>query len=80
MVHRPPANQVAHRGTEAGGVPGDIESAPWGARVLRRDWAGLAAAQAEHARFGPDLVAGLPEPVRRWLTGAVALGPRCGDR
>ena len=37
----------------------------------RRDWAVLAAARAEHARFSSDSVTGLPEPARRWLTRAV---------
>jgi hypothetical protein len=41
---------------------------------VARDWERLAAATAEPDRFEPALVAGLPEPARRWLTHAIAPG------
>ena len=43
-------------------------------RVLGTEWARLAAVPARAGRFSPDLVAGLPEPARRWLTHALAPG------
>jgi hypothetical protein len=52
-------------------VKDDVRTAP---RALRKDWTGLAGGAAEHERFDADLVTGLPEPARRWLTSAIARG------
>lgn len=39
-----------------------------------RDWASLAVPTPDPARFSADLTTGLPGPVRRWLSHAVAEG------
>ncbi|MGR6964002.1 DUF6544 family protein [Geodermatophilus sp. URMC 61] len=52
----------------------DGSSASAAPRSLRAEWARLAAVPAPPGRFSPDLVAGLPEPARRWLTHALAPG------
>lgn len=44
------------------------------ARPRRADWARLAQAAPPSGRFTADLVAGLPEPARRWLTHAISSG------
>jgi hypothetical protein len=43
-------------------------------RSLRAEWARLAAVPAPPRGFSADLVAGLPEPARRWLTHALPPG------
>jgi uncharacterized protein DUF6544 len=43
-------------------------------RSLRAEWAQLADPPAPDRAFAPDLVTGLPEPARRWLTRAIAPG------
>ena len=52
----------------------DVVSVPRAARALRTDWAGLVESPATHGRMSADAVGGLPEPARRWLTHAIALG------
>ncbi|MFF4161240.1 DUF6544 family protein [Streptomyces sp. NPDC001678] len=42
--------------------------------AARREWADLTAPTASPGRFSPELTAGLPAPVRRWLGRAVAPG------
>jgi hypothetical protein len=42
--------------------------------AVRRDWADLATATTTPSPFDPASVAGLPDPVRRWLTHAIAPG------
>jgi hypothetical protein len=52
----------------------DVGTAPAAARAVRRDWAELARSSAPERRLATDLVAGMPEPARRWLTHAIAPG------
>lgn len=73
MLHLRVPSRMADRGDQDG-VTGGFGDAPRGAGIPRQDWAALAGTQAEHVRFGPDVVAGLPEPARRWLTRAVHSG------
>jgi len=47
---------------------------PREARPVREDWRHLAAAAAEPPRFAAEMVTGLPDPVRRWLTHAIPQG------
>ena len=47
---------------------------PWAARRVRKDWAELCAPTPHPTVFDPAVVAGLPEPVRRYLTHAIAPG------
>jgi hypothetical protein len=47
---------------------------PWAARGVRREWARLAPAGSPPEAFDVSIVAGLPEPARRWLTHALAPG------
>jgi hypothetical protein len=47
---------------------------PWAARRVRKDWAELCAPTRHATVFDPAVVAGLPEPVRRYLTHAIAPG------
>jgi hypothetical protein len=54
--------------------PAVVSVPPWGARRVRRDWAELCAPTPHPAPFDPATVAGLPEPVRRYLTHAIAPG------
>jgi hypothetical protein len=55
-------------------VTAELTKAPAAARSLRAEWARLASGPAPQRRFAADLVTGLPEPARRWLTHAVAAG------
>jgi len=41
---------------------------------VRGDWADVGAPTGAPARFDPEMVANLPEPVRRWLIHAIAPG------
>ena len=52
----------------------ELTKAPAAARSLRAEWARLATGPVPQRRFAADLVTGLPEPARRWLTHAVAAG------
>jgi hypothetical protein len=47
---------------------------PRAARRVARDWELLSSRTERPATFDPSLVAGLPEPARRWLTHALAPG------
>jgi hypothetical protein len=47
---------------------------PWAARRVRKDWAELCAPTTHPTVFNPAVVAGLPEPVRRYLAHAIAPG------
>jgi hypothetical protein len=47
---------------------------PVAARSLRDEWTRLAAGVGDRGSFAPEPLAGLPEPVRRWLTHAIAPG------
>lgn len=47
---------------------------PWAARRVRRDWAELCAPTPLPVAFDPAMVAGLAEPVRRYLAHAIAPG------
>jgi len=58
----------------AAAVPPTASVPPWAARRVRKDWAELCAPTRHPAVFDPAMVAGLPEPVRRYLTHAVAPG------
>jgi hypothetical protein len=60
---RPPS-----RSLRVGSVP------PRAARRVRSDWAELCAPTPDPARFDASMVAGLPEPARRYLTHAIAPG------
>ena len=40
---------------------------PGEARAVRRDWLHLAEPAAARPAFDPAMLAGLPEPARRWL-------------
>jgi hypothetical protein len=60
---RPPS-----RSLRVGSVP------PRAARRVRSDWAELCAPTPHPARFDASMVAGLPEPARRYLTHAIAPG------
>jgi hypothetical protein len=58
-----------------GTVPGMADDAPrWLTAEAARDWASLASDGPAPGVFSPAVVDGLPEPVRRWLTHAVADG------
>jgi hypothetical protein len=48
--------------------------APWPARRVRKDWAELCAATPHPAAFDPERLDSLPDPVRRYLTHAIAPG------
>ena len=51
---------------------------PWAARRIREDWAALCSPTPHPAAFDPAMIAGLSEPVRRYLTHAIAPGtPLC---
>ncbi|MGY1821152.1 DUF6544 family protein [Geodermatophilus sp. SYSU D00079] len=49
-------------------------SAPWAARSVGREWDLLSSSSDEVGTFEPSMVAGLPEPARRWLTHAISPG------
>ncbi|WP_448615769.1 DUF6544 family protein [Modestobacter sp. URMC 112] len=49
-------------------------SVPWAARRVRREWDLLCGRTDGPRAFDPSMVAGLPEPARRWLTHAIAPG------
>jgi hypothetical protein len=51
-----------------------VVSAPWAARRVRKDWAELCAPTRHPTAFDPAMLAGLPEPARRYLTHAIASG------
>jgi len=51
-----------------------VSAPPWAARRVRKDWAELCAPTPHPSVFDPAVVAGLPEPVRRYLTHAIAPG------
>jgi len=50
-------------------VPGPLRGA-----AVRRDWSRLCSPTVKPALFQSDMVAGLPEPARRWLTHAIRPG------
>ena len=52
-------------------VPSDL-TVPGGARAVRRDWLHLAEPAGPLPAFDPAMLAGLPEPARRWLGHAIA--------
>ena len=54
--------------------PPALPAPPWAARRVRKDWAALSVPTPHPSLFDPALVAGLPEPARRWLTHAIAPG------
>ena len=68
------APATGRRRRPAGRVTADLAKAPSAARPVRAEWARLATAGAPPGRFAADLVTGLPEAARRWLTHAVAAG------
>src|SRR5215210_6417569 len=45
---------------------------PWAASRVRKDWVELCTPTPQPAAFDPAMVAGLPEPVSRYLTHAIA--------
>ena len=47
---------------------------PWAARRVRRDWEQLRAATTRPVPFDLSMVAGMPEPARRYLTHTIAAG------
>jgi hypothetical protein len=47
---------------------------PWAARRVRKDWAELCTPTPQPAAFDPAMIAGLPEPVSRYLTRVIAPG------
>ena len=47
---------------------------PWAARRVRRDWEQLRAAATRPVPFDLSMVAGMPEPARRYLTHTIAAG------
>jgi hypothetical protein len=47
---------------------------PRAARAVRRDWLRLAAPAGRAPAFAPAMLAGLPEPARRWLGHAITPG------
>ncbi len=49
-------------------------SVPRAARTVRREWDLLRRSTGHLGAFEPSMVAGLPEPARRWLTHAIAPG------
>ncbi len=49
-------------------------TAPRAARRVARDWYALSSRTERPAAFDPAVIAGLPEPARRWLTHAIAPG------
>jgi hypothetical protein len=49
-------------------------SVPRAARSVRREWDLLCSGTDQPKAFEPSMVAGLPEPARRWLTHAIAPG------
>jgi len=49
-------------------------SVPRAARSVRREWDLLCSSTDHPTAFEPSMVAGLPEPARRWLTHAIAPG------
>jgi hypothetical protein len=55
-------------------VTAELAKAPYAARALRAEWVRLATASAPPGRFATELANGLPEPARRWVTHAVAVG------
>jgi hypothetical protein len=55
-------------------VTSELRTVPRAAGALRRDWAALSGRSAGSERFTEDSAAELPEPVRRWLTHAIAPG------
>jgi hypothetical protein len=65
------------RATRPAGPPpgvGTEIAVPRAARSVRRDWHDLAESAASPSAFDPAMVAGLPEPARRWLRHAIAPG------
>lgn len=54
--------------------PSGASVPPWAARRVRAEWARLSAPTPLPAVFDPARTAGLPEPVRRYLTHAIAPG------
>jgi hypothetical protein len=49
---------------------------PREARPVRQDWLRLAAATPDPPVFDPAMIAGLPQPARRWLAHAIRAGTR----
>jgi len=58
----------------ASASPAVVAVPPWAARRVRNEWAELCTPTWQPAAFDPAMVAGLPEPVRRYLTHAIAPG------
>jgi hypothetical protein len=58
--------------TGRGAVP-PSRGVPRAARPVREEWDRLSSPTPAPAVFGPELLTGLPEPARRWLTHAIAL-------
>jgi hypothetical protein len=54
-------------------LPPDL-TVPGEARAVRRDWLHLAEPAGPLPAFDPAMLAGLPEPARRWLGHAIAPG------
>jgi hypothetical protein len=69
----PPPTSMS-RSMSAAASPPAVSVPPRAARRIRKDWAELCAPTSHPVAFDPAMVAGLPEPVRRYLEHAIAPG------